>query len=39
LTFSKAERVATVQIQSMTFGGNEVTITVTPSTKPASATP
>jgi hypothetical protein len=39
LTFSKAERVATIQIQSVTFGGNEVTITVTPATKPASATP
>jgi hypothetical protein len=39
LTFSKVERVATIQIQSSSFGGNEVTITVTPATKPASATP
>jgi hypothetical protein len=39
LTFSKAERVATVQIQSASFGRNEVTITVTPATKPASAAP
>jgi hypothetical protein len=35
LTFSKADRVATVQIQAATFGSNEVTITVTPSSKPA----
>lgn len=39
LTFSKAERVATIQIQSVTFGGNEVTITVTPAAKPVNATP
>ena len=39
LTFSKAERVATIQIQSATFGGNEVTITVTPAAKPPSSTP
>ena len=39
LTFSKAERVATIQIQSVTFGGNEVTITVTPASKPVGATP
>ena len=39
LTFSKAERVATVQIQSASFGGNEVTITVTPATKPGNASP
>ena len=39
LTFNKAERVATVQIQSASFGGNEVTITVTPATKPGNATP
>ncbi len=39
LTFSKAERVATVQIQSASFGGHEVTITVTPATKPGNATP
>jgi hypothetical protein len=39
LTFSKAERVATIQIQSVTFGGNEVTITVTPASKPVSVTP
>jgi len=39
LTFSKAERVATIQIQSASFGGNEVTITVTPAAKPASAAP
>jgi hypothetical protein len=39
LTFSKAERVATVQIHAASFGGNEVTITVTPATKPGNATP
>jgi hypothetical protein len=39
LTFSKAERVATIQIQSSSFSGNEVTITVTPATKPANTTP
>ena len=39
LTFSKAERVATVQIQAASFGGNQVTITVTPATKPGSAAP
>jgi hypothetical protein len=39
LTFSKAERMATIQIQTSSFGGNEVTITVTPATKPANTTP
>jgi hypothetical protein len=39
LTFIKAERAATIQIQSSSFGGNEVTITVTPAAKPASTTP
>ncbi len=35
LTFSKGDRVATVQIQAANFGGNEVTITVTPAVTPA----
>lgn len=39
LTFTKAERAATIQIQSSSFGGNEVTITVTPAAKAASTTP
>ena len=30
LTFSKGDRVATVQLQVSNFGANEVTITVTP---------
>ena len=38
LTFNKAERVATVQIQSAIFGGHQVTITVTPTTKQGNAT-
>jgi hypothetical protein len=39
LTFSKADRVATIQIQAASFGGNEVTVTVTPSSKPGNPTP
>lgn len=39
LTFSKAERVASVQLQPSSFGGNEVLITVTPAVRPASAAP
>ncbi len=39
LTFSKGDRVATVQIQAAGFGGNEVTITVTPAVRPAGNTP
>jgi hypothetical protein len=43
LTFSKGDRVATVQLQVSNFGVNEVTITVTPavvpSGRPAAATP
>ncbi len=39
LTFTKADRVATVQIQAAGFGGNEVTITVTPAVRSAGATP
>ena len=43
LTFSKGDRVATVQLQVSNFGVNEVTITVTPAVvpagKPAAATP
>jgi hypothetical protein len=35
LTFSKAERVATVQMQGSNFGGNEVLITVTPAVRAA----
>ena len=33
LTFTKADRVAAVQIQGASFGGNEVLITVTPTVK------
>jgi len=39
LTFNKADRVATIQIQSASFGGNEVIITVTPANKSNNATP
>ena len=35
LTFAKGDRVATVQLQPSNFGGNEVTITVTPAVTPA----
>lgn len=35
LTFTKGDRVATVQIQAASFGGNEVNITVTPAVTPA----
>jgi hypothetical protein len=35
LTFTKADRMATVQLQAANFGGNEVTITVTPAVTPA----
>jgi hypothetical protein len=35
LTFIKADRVATIQMQASSFGGNEVTITVTPAVTPA----
>lgn len=38
LTFTKADRVATVQMQSGNFGANEVLITVTPAVRPASPT-
>ena len=37
LTFTKADRVATVQMQASNFGGNEVTITVTPAVTPVPA--
>ena len=37
LTFIKADRVATIQMQASNFGGNEVTITVTPAVTPAPA--
>jgi len=36
LTFTKAERVATVQMQGSNFGGNEVLITVAPAVRQAS---
>lgn len=35
LTFTKGERVANVQMQSTSFGGNEVLITVSPVTRNA----
>jgi hypothetical protein len=34
LTFTKAERMATVQMQGSNFGGNEVLITVAPAVRP-----
>lgn len=37
LTFTKAERMATVQMQAGSFGANEVLITVTPAVRPAAA--
>jgi hypothetical protein len=39
LTFTKVERVATVQLQATSFGGNEVLITVTPAVRAASGRP
>jgi hypothetical protein len=39
LTFSKAERVASVQLQPSNFGSNEVVITVTPVVRPGDAKP
>jgi hypothetical protein len=39
LTFTKADRVATVQMQGGSFGGNEVLITVAPAVRPASPRP
>lgn len=35
LTFTKADRVATVQMQAGNFGANEVLITVAPAVRPA----
>lgn len=37
LTFTKADRVATVQMQAGNFGANEVLITVAPAVRPAAA--
>jgi len=37
LTFTKADRMATVQMQGSNFGGNEVLITVAPAVRPAAA--
>ena len=39
LTFTKAERVATVQMQGTNFGGNDVLITVAPAVRAGSARP
>lgn len=39
LTFNKGDRVATVQIMAANFGGNEVSITVTPAVRAAGSTP
>lgn len=39
LTFTKGERVANVQMQSTSFGGNEVLITVAPVVKPGTTRP
>lgn len=37
LTFTKAERMATVQMQGSSFGGNEVLITVAPAVRPGAS--
>lgn len=39
LTFTKGDRVATVQIVASSFSGNEVSITVTPAVRPAGSAP
>lgn len=39
LTFTKAERVATVQMQGSNFGSNDVLITVAPAVRPSSSRP
>ncbi len=39
LSFTKGERAATVQMQSTSFGGNDVLITVAPVVKPATGRP
>ena len=39
LTFTKAERVATVQMQATNFGGNDVLITVAPAVRAGAARP
>ncbi len=39
LTFTKADRMATVQMQGGNFGGNEVLITLAPAVRPAATRP
>lgn len=39
LTFTKAERIATVQMQAGSFGANDVLITVAPAVKPTPNAP
>lgn len=39
LTFTKAERIATVQMQAGSFGANDVLITVAPAVRPAANVP
>ena len=39
LTFTKAERVATVQMQATNFGGNDVLITVAPAVRAGATRP
>ncbi|HYW58298.1 MAG TPA: hypothetical protein VE934_15185 [Polaromonas sp.] len=39
LSFTKGERAATVQVQSTSFGGNDVLITVAPAIRPAAGRP
>ena len=39
LTFTKAERIATVQMQAGSFGANDVLITVAPAVKPSGSAP
>ena len=39
LTFTKADRIANVQMQAGSFGANDVLITVAPAVKPAASAP
>ena len=39
LTFTKADRVANIQMQGTSFGGNDVLITVAPAARPATGRP
>lgn len=39
LTFTKGERVANIQMQGTSFGGNDVLITVAPAARPSTSRP